>query len=202
MPPQRHRDHTPEGLQRVTSMMDTDELPFKIEDVKDKIYVLKGRDGKIAIEWNEVSSNFNRKQGFGNANKYKREKDESTDDFVARCVQLYIKGKTDYNSEGLLGQFKTFIMKKHILIRMSIFFFAFCLVAGVGFYIMDIFYLYLEFILIKKYSNRRLYNSSKSKYINFKDLFELTKNNIDFKIEDHKTGEDLTQEILLQTIFE
>jgi len=72
-----------------------------------------------------------------------------------------------------------------------------------------------EFILIKKYSNRRLYNSSKSKYINFKDLFELIKNNIDFKelfeliknnidfkIEDHKTGEDLTQEILLQTIFE
>ena len=59
-----------------------------------------------------------------------------------------------------------------------------------------------EFILIKKYSNRRLYNSSKSKYINFIDLFELIKNNIDFKIEDHKTGEDLTQEILLQTIFE
>ena len=59
-----------------------------------------------------------------------------------------------------------------------------------------------EFILIKKYSNRRLYNSSKSKYINFKDLFELIKNNIDFNIEDHKTGEDLTQEILLQTIFE
>ena len=59
-----------------------------------------------------------------------------------------------------------------------------------------------EFILIKKYSNRRLYSSSKSKYINFKDLFELIKNNIDFKIEDHKTGEDLTQEILLQTIFE
>ena len=59
-----------------------------------------------------------------------------------------------------------------------------------------------EFILIKKYSNRRLYNSSKTKYIHFKELFELIKNNIDFKIEDHKTGEDLTQEILLQTIFE
>ena len=59
-----------------------------------------------------------------------------------------------------------------------------------------------EFILIKKYSNRRLYNSSKSKYINFKGLFELIKNNIDFKIEDHKTGKDLTQEILLQTIIE
>ena len=50
-----------------------------------------------------------------------------------------------------------------------------------------------EFILIKKYSNRRLYNSSKSKYINFKELFELIKNNIDFKIEDHKTGKDLTK---------
>ena len=59
-----------------------------------------------------------------------------------------------------------------------------------------------DLILIKKYSNRRLYNSSESKYINFKELFELIKNNIDFKIEDHKTGEDLTQEILLQTIFE
>ena len=59
-----------------------------------------------------------------------------------------------------------------------------------------------KFILIKKYSNRRLYNSSKSKYINFRELFELIKNNIDFKIEDYKTGEDLTQEILLQTIFE
>ena len=58
-----------------------------------------------------------------------------------------------------------------------------------------------EFILIKKYSNRRLYNSSKSKYINFRELFELMKNNIDFKIKDHKTGKDLTQEILLQTIF-
>ena len=59
-----------------------------------------------------------------------------------------------------------------------------------------------DFILIKKYSNRRLYNSSESKYINFKELLELIKNNTDFKIEDHKTGEDLTQEILLQTIFE
>ena len=59
-----------------------------------------------------------------------------------------------------------------------------------------------KFILIKKYSNRRLYNSSKSKYINFRELFELIKNNIDFKIEDYKTGKDLTQEILLQTIFE
>ena len=58
-----------------------------------------------------------------------------------------------------------------------------------------------EFILIKKYSNRRLYNSSESKYINFKELFEFIKNNTDFKIEDHKTGEDLTQDILLQTIF-
>ena len=59
-----------------------------------------------------------------------------------------------------------------------------------------------DFILIKKYSNRRLYNSSESKYINFKELFELIKNNIDFKIKDYKTGKDLTQEILLQTIFE
>ena len=59
----------------------------------------------------------------------------------------------------------------------------------------------IEKISIKKYSNRRLYNCSTSKYINLKDLIDIiTKNNV--KIEDHLTGEDLTQQTLSQLIYE
>ena len=57
-------------------------------------------------------------------------------------------------------------------------------------------------ISIKKYSNRRLYNSSTSKYINLKDLVEIITQNHNVKIEDHLTGEDLTQQTLSQLIYE
>ena len=57
-------------------------------------------------------------------------------------------------------------------------------------------------ISIKKYSNRRLYNCSTSKYINLKDLIEIITKNYNVKIEDHLTGEDLTQQTLSQLIYE
>ena len=57
-------------------------------------------------------------------------------------------------------------------------------------------------ISIKKYSNRRLYNCSTSKYINLKDLIEIITKNHNVKIEDHLTGEDLTQQTLSQLIYE
>ena len=60
----------------------------------------------------------------------------------------------------------------------------------------------IEKILIKKYSNRRLYNCSTSKYINLKDLIEIITKNHNVKIEDHLTGEDLTQQTLSQLIYE
>ena len=60
----------------------------------------------------------------------------------------------------------------------------------------------IERISIKKYSNRRLYNCSTSKYINLKDLIEIITKNHNVKIEDHLTGEDLTQQTLSQLIYE
>ena len=60
----------------------------------------------------------------------------------------------------------------------------------------------IEKISIKKYSNRRLYNCSTSKYINLKDLIEIITKNHNVKIEDHLTGVDLTQQTLSQLIYE
>ena len=60
----------------------------------------------------------------------------------------------------------------------------------------------IEKISIKKYTNRRLYNCSTSKYINLKDLIEIITKNHNVKIEDHLTGEDLTQQTLSQLIYE
>jgi polyhydroxyalkanoate synthesis repressor PhaR len=57
-------------------------------------------------------------------------------------------------------------------------------------------------ILIKKYPNRRLYNTDISDYVTLEDLYILVKNNIDFTVIDAKTGEDLTRLILTQIIFE
>ena len=57
-------------------------------------------------------------------------------------------------------------------------------------------------ILIKRYSNRRLYNCSISKYINLKDLIKVISDNQLFRVEDHISGEDLTQQTLIQLIYE
>lgn len=57
-------------------------------------------------------------------------------------------------------------------------------------------------LLIKKYPNRRLYNTSTSSYIVLDDVVELVRERVPFVIEDTKTGEDITRSILNQIIFE
>jgi len=57
-------------------------------------------------------------------------------------------------------------------------------------------------LLIKKYPNRRLYNTSTSSYIVLDDVVELVRDKTPFVIEDTKTGEDITRSILNQIIFE
>ncbi len=57
-------------------------------------------------------------------------------------------------------------------------------------------------ILIKKYPNRRLYNTATSSYIVLEDVIDLVKSGEPFVIEDTKTGEDITRTILNQIIFE
>ncbi len=56
--------------------------------------------------------------------------------------------------------------------------------------------------IIKKYPNRRLYDTNTSIYITLADVKKLVIENIDFKVEDAKTKDDLTRSILLQIILE
>jgi polyhydroxyalkanoate synthesis repressor PhaR len=59
-----------------------------------------------------------------------------------------------------------------------------------------------EAVLIKKYANRRLYNTQISNYVTLQDLCDMVKKNEEFIVKDAKTDEDLTQQILTQIIFE
>jgi polyhydroxyalkanoate synthesis repressor PhaR len=56
--------------------------------------------------------------------------------------------------------------------------------------------------IIKKYPNRRLYDTEDSKYITLDDVRKLVLNGVDFTVKDVKTEEDLTRNILLQIISE
>jgi polyhydroxyalkanoate synthesis repressor PhaR len=56
--------------------------------------------------------------------------------------------------------------------------------------------------VIKKYPNRRLYDTATSSYITLADVKKLVLENVAFKVEDAKTHEDLTRSILLQIIIE
>lgn len=56
--------------------------------------------------------------------------------------------------------------------------------------------------IIKKYPNRRLYDTEDSKYITLEDVRKLVLNGVDFVVKDVKTEEDLTRNILLQIISE
>ncbi|MGD9665628.1 MAG: polyhydroxyalkanoate synthesis repressor PhaR [Novosphingobium sp.] len=57
-------------------------------------------------------------------------------------------------------------------------------------------------IIIKKYANRRLYNTSSSSYITLEDLARMTREGVDFQVLDAKTGKDITHQILTQIIMD
>jgi polyhydroxyalkanoate synthesis repressor PhaR len=57
-------------------------------------------------------------------------------------------------------------------------------------------------ITIKKYANRRLYNTGTSAYVTLEDLAEMVKKGEDFEVFDAKSGEDITRSVLTQIIFE
>ena len=59
-----------------------------------------------------------------------------------------------------------------------------------------------EPIIIKKYANRRLYNTRSSSYITLEDLSRMTREGVDFQVLDAKTGNDITHQILTQIIME
>ncbi len=59
-----------------------------------------------------------------------------------------------------------------------------------------------EPITIKKYANRRLYNTGTSTYVTLEDLATMVKAGEDFVVYDAKTGDDITRSVLAQIIFE
>jgi polyhydroxyalkanoate synthesis repressor PhaR len=59
-----------------------------------------------------------------------------------------------------------------------------------------------ETVIIKKYANRRLYNTQSSSYITLDHLSKMTREGIEFRVLDAKTGTDITHQILTQIIME
>ena len=59
-----------------------------------------------------------------------------------------------------------------------------------------------EPITIKKYANRRLYNTATSSYVTLDHLSQMVKEGQDFVVYDAKSGEDITRSVLTQIIFE
>src|ERR1700683_114598 len=59
-----------------------------------------------------------------------------------------------------------------------------------------------EPVVIKKYANRRLYNTGTSTYVTLEDLAGMVKTGEDFIVYDAKSGEDITRSVLTQIIFE
>ena len=57
-------------------------------------------------------------------------------------------------------------------------------------------------VVVKKYANRRLYNTATSSYVTLDDLATMIKEGGDFVVHDAKTGEDLTRAVLTQIIVE
>lgn len=57
-------------------------------------------------------------------------------------------------------------------------------------------------VVIKKYANRRLYNTAKSSYVTLDDLSRMVRSGEEFQVFDAKTGEDITRSVLTQIIFD
>lgn len=57
-------------------------------------------------------------------------------------------------------------------------------------------------IIIKKYANRRLYNTGSSTYVTLEDLAVMVKAGEEFVVQDAKSGEDITRSVLAQIIFD
>ena len=57
-------------------------------------------------------------------------------------------------------------------------------------------------VVIKKYANRRLYNTATSAYVTLEDLAQMVREGVEFVVYDAKTNDDLTRQILTQIIFE
>jgi polyhydroxyalkanoate synthesis repressor PhaR len=59
-----------------------------------------------------------------------------------------------------------------------------------------------NYIIIKRYGNRRLYNTETSSYVTYQDLIKLIRDGFEFRVIDSTTKEDVTKSVLMQLILE
>jgi polyhydroxyalkanoate synthesis repressor PhaR len=59
-----------------------------------------------------------------------------------------------------------------------------------------------KIVLIKKYENRRLYDSTNSRYVNLDEVAQMVRQGLDVRVVDAATGEDLTRWVLTQIVVE
>lgn len=59
-----------------------------------------------------------------------------------------------------------------------------------------------DVLVIKRYTNRRLYNTGTKSYVSYADLAEIVRGGTDIRVIDSKTGEDVTKAVLIQVILE
>ena len=57
-------------------------------------------------------------------------------------------------------------------------------------------------VVIKKYANRRLYNTQTSSYVTLDHLAHMVKEGTEFEVQDARSGDDITRSVLTQIIFE
>jgi polyhydroxyalkanoate synthesis repressor PhaR len=57
-------------------------------------------------------------------------------------------------------------------------------------------------VIIKKYANRRLYNTTTSSYVTLDHLAQMVKEGVEFEVHDARSGDDITRSVLTQIIFE
>jgi polyhydroxyalkanoate synthesis repressor PhaR len=57
-------------------------------------------------------------------------------------------------------------------------------------------------VIVKKYANRRLYNTQTSSYVTLDHLSQMVKQGVDFEVHDARTNDDITRSVLTQIIFE
>jgi len=57
-------------------------------------------------------------------------------------------------------------------------------------------------ILIKKYPNRRLYDTDQARYVTYTDVINRVRDRFTVKVMDRKTGQDITNQVLLQCVAE
>ncbi len=57
-------------------------------------------------------------------------------------------------------------------------------------------------VVIKKYANRRLYNTATSSYVTLENLCDMVRNGVDVVVRDAKSGDDITRQVLTQIIVE